>query len=62
MFPQETKVFVLQQNFEKTVVQVQYSYTMFPKEVFGVRIDLQVIFVVKKVSNYESFRHFWSPK
>ena len=66
MFPQETyrvfarqtKVFVLQQNFEKTVVQVQYSYTMFPKEVFGVRIDLQVIFVVKKVSNYASFRHF----
>ena len=40
------------------LVQVQYSYTMFPKEVFGVRIDLQVIFVVKKVSNYESFRHF----
>ena len=40
------------------LVQVQYSYTMFPKEVFGVRIDLQVIFVVKKVSNYESFRQF----
>ena len=30
----------------------------FQKKFFGVRIDLQVIFVVKKVSNYESFRHF----